>query len=102
MLQVLRAVSARDDGGKALAGGCDLVDVLSSQGFVQTLLGMLARLQAITTPGRQPREGDDARGAPVEYPPLLGLVTDRWPIIQPYEGYRSDIVSGEGSKGGHS
>ena len=94
--QVLRAVSARDDGGAALAGGSDLVEALRSQGLVRTLLGMLTRLQPITTPGRQPREGDDARGTPVIAPSLSGTAAcPPWPTIQPYEGYRSDLVSGE-------
>ena len=94
-LQVLRGVSGRDDGGRALADGSDLVQLLCSEGLAKTLLGMLAQLEPITAAGRRPREGGDARGAPVEIPAVPGVPLGTWPGSQPYEGYRSDIVSGE-------
>ena len=77
-----------------MAGGSDLIELLCAEGLAKTLLGMLAQLRPITTAGRRPREGDDARGPLVAVPSVPGVAPGRWPAMQPYEGYRSDIVSG--------
>ncbi len=97
LFQVLRAVTARDDGAAALVGGCDLVQTLSDAGLVPTLLAMLAQLAPIQPSGGRPRQPDDARGP--ELQPVTAFDEDaganQWPTQPPYRGYRGDLVAGE-------
>ena len=93
----MRAVTARDDSGAALAGGCDLAQTLSDAGLVPTLLAMLACLAPIQPSGGRPREPDDARGAELQPVAILAanVHDDEWPSRPPYRGYRGDLIAGE-------
>ena len=96
-LQVMRAITARDDGGAALADGLDLVSTMTDDGVPQMLLAMLARLAPIQPSGGRPRPADDARGPPIPQP---GIATEtapgdaQWPAQMPFRGYRGDVVAG--------
>ncbi len=93
----MRSVTARDDGGAALADGADLAPVLLDAGVVQMLLAMLARLAPIQPSGNRPRSPDDARGPDIPQPGVvLTTASDaaQWPARAPYRGYRGDLVAG--------
>ena len=95
--QVLRAITARDDGGTALADGVDLVPALLDAGVLQMLLSMLARLAPMQPSGGRPRSADDARGPACLQPgAAMEMAPDdpQWPLRPPYRGYRGDLVAG--------
>ena len=88
VLRLLRDLAARDDGGATLAAGRSLVDELQAAGLTASLLAMLKALGPIINHRR------DAPAVPVaELAPGLQARAEQFAAVQPYPGYRSDVLA---------
>ena len=93
-LQLLRDLAARDDGGAALAGGGDLVAELAAAGGVRALLAALRALGPVRDARR--RDAGDPAAEFAGVAPALREEAARFACDPPYEGYRTDLLSGAG------
>jgi len=94
-LHVLRDLCGRDDEGSALlrkeySKASTPVESLLNAGLVPVLLSFLKALGPITNPRR-----DAAQTPMADLAPKLSEAASKCTSQQPYDGYRSDILSGE-------
>lgn len=100
-LHLMRDICARDDSGRGMCGGGNLVASLQAAGFLSTFLALLKALGPIQRPPHQqqaaaaaPPAAQDGSGIPVaELAPALAQQAKGFPADPPYQGWRTDLLA---------
>jgi hypothetical protein len=103
-LRLVRDVSARDDDGRGLSGGGNMVAALQAAKLLPSVLAMLKALEPIQNPQRQQQQVPAGGAGPqaissgggvavTELAPKLAGRSQRFPATPPYPGFRTDLLA---------